>query len=76
MTGEQRGLLIADLERLRQQKDDALHRAAEAAQARSRAKELVYAAQAQVDSANLDAELLLIEIDQQLEALKESEQDG
>lgn len=69
MTGEQRGLLEAELRSLRQQREDALHRAAEAAQKRSRAKEDVYRFQSQVDSANLDAELLMMEIDKQLDKL-------
>jgi hypothetical protein len=72
MTGEQRGLLQSDLISLRQQREDALHRQAEAIQARSRAKELVYQCQAQADSAGLDAELLAVEIDHTLDEINEA----
>lgn len=69
MNGEQRGLLEQDLVSLQQQRDAAFHREAEAVQARSRAKELAYAAEAQAHSAHLDWELLGMRIDETLDAL-------
>lgn len=66
---DQRGLLEQDIVRLMAERDACQTRLAEAIQARSRAKECVYAAEAAMDHARLDDTRLAMQIDEQLDAL-------
>lgn len=69
MTRTQADLLKADIDRLRDDRQAALIRREAATQAKHRAEEAVYQADADITNAEVTAGVLLLQIDAQLEEL-------